>query len=500
MEKDLVLAVDLGTTNIKSGIIDKEGRILALIQKELPLEKDSFGKAEHNPETIFNIFVEVVREVVKGFEERISILITSSYMFGLLPLDKNKRPLTGIITLLDTRSREVFDDLLKEADFKEIYKRTGCPPLLYYPFVRIYWLKKKHKDIFDSAKYYLGSKSFLIYKLLGEAYTEPSIDSSTQLLNIHTLNWDPYVLDFLGIKEENLPPVVSGDKILGKLPKETLDLLGLKGDVLLGVGLYDGGAVGTGIGALAGDGIGIINIGTTAMFRVPYPKAIFDNTEKMRIQVPYFFDNKWFPGGGINNAGIILKWFRDNMFNMSYEEQTNIAKDVDSDDLFFLPYLTGERNPDIGSIASGVLFGLRPHHNKAHIIKAGMEGISYIIRMLYETLKELGIEIKEVRAGGGGARSDTWMQTLSNIMGMDVAVADTDEPALLGSAILGFTMIGEYPSYRSATEKMVRIKKVYKPEEEKIEYYKKRFDFFVYLTKNLKEAFSIHTQLKKGGS
>jgi len=91
MEKDLVLAVDLGTTNIKSGIIDKEGRILALIQKELPLEKDALGKAEHNPETIFNIFVEVVREIVKGFEERISILITSSYMFGLLPLNKNKK-------------------------------------------------------------------------------------------------------------------------------------------------------------------------------------------------------------------------------------------------------------------------------------------------------------------------------------------------------------------------------------------------------------------------
>lgn len=496
MDKEkLVLAVDLGTTNIKAGLINKEGKIISLVQKELPLEKNSAGKAEHDPEKIFHIFVEIIQEVTRGYEDKVGILITSSYMFGLLPLDKNMKPLTGIITLLDTRTKEIFEDLLKEADFQEIYKRTGCPPLLYYPFVRIYWLKKKYREIFDSAKFYLGSKSFLIYKLIGEPYTEPSIDSSTQILNIHTLNWDPYILDFLGITCENLPKVVSADKILGTLPKSTLDLLGLKGEVLLAVGLYDGGAVGTGIGALGGDGIGIINIGTTAMFRVPHPKAVFDDPKKMRIQVPYFFDGKWFPGGGINNAGIILKWYRDNLFNLNYEEQSKIAKSIELDNLFFLPYLTGERNPDIGSVASGVLFGLRPHHTKAHIIRAGMEGVSYIIRMLYETLKELGIEVKEVRAGGGGAKSDTWMQTLSDILGVEVAVTKVEETALLGSAILGFTLLGEFSSYKEATEKLVKIEKVYTPNKEKTEYYNKKFEFFTYLTHNLKEAFSLHSQL-----
>ncbi|HOP95675.1 MAG TPA: gluconokinase [Dictyoglomaceae bacterium] len=494
-EKDLVLAVDVGTTNIKAGVIDKTGKFLSLVQRELPSEKDNTGKAEHDPDRIFNIFVEVVREVSKDFGDRIGILITSSYMFGLLPLDKMGKPLTGIITLLDTRSREIFDELLKEVDFSEIYKRTGCPPLLYYPFVRIYWLRKKYKDIYDAAKLYLGSKSFLIYKLLGEPYTDPSIDSSTQLLNIHTQNWDPYMLDIVGIKEENLPPVVSADKILGKLSKETLDLLGLKGEVLLATGLYDGGAVGVGIGALAGDDIGIINIGTTAMFRVPYPKPVFDE-KRMEIQVPYFFDSHWFPGGGINNAGIILKWFRDNLFHMDYEEQGEEAEKVMSENLFFLPYLTGERNPDIGSVASGVFFGLRPYHNKAHMIRAGMEGVSFIIRMLYETLKELGVEVREVRAGGGGARSPVWMQILADIMGVGVGVANVDEPALLGSAILGFTLLGEFSSYKEATEKLVKIQKVYEPNSERIDYYNKRFEFFLYLTKNLKEAFYIHSKLE----
>lgn len=494
-EKELVLSVDLGTTNIKSGLINKEGKILSLVQREVPLEKDNTGKAEHDPNKIFDIFVEIVRETIKGFEDKIGLLITSSYMFGLLPLDKKKKPLTGIITLLDTRSREIFDDLLKEVDFEEIYKRTGCPPLLYYPFVRIYWLKKRYNEIYKSARYYLGSKSFLIYKLTGEFYTDPSIDSSTQMLNIHNLDWDPYVLDFLQVEKDALPKVVSGDTVIDRLPKETLNLLGLKGEVLLAVGLYDGGAVGTGIGALGGEGIGVVNIGTTAMFRVPFPKPIFDDSKKMRIQVPYFFNNHWFPGGGINNAGIILKWFRDNIFNLNYIEQSQIVKDVNSENLFFLPYLTGERNPDIGSVASGVLFGLRPHHTKAHIIKAGMEGVSFIIRMLYETLKELGVTVKEVRAGGGGAKSDTWMQILADIMGTPVAVVDSEEPALLGSAILGFKILGEFSSYREATDKLVRIDKVYEPNPDRVSSYNKKFEFFAFLTKNLKEAFTLHSRL-----
>lgn len=494
-EKDLVLSVDLGTTNIKSGVIDKKGKILSLIQREIPLEKDNTGKAEHDPNKIFDIFVEVVRETIKGFEDRIGILITSSYMFGLLPLDNKMNPLTGIITLLDTRSRDIFSELLKEVDFEEVYKRTGCPPLLYYPFVRIYWLKKKYWDIYQSAKYYLGSKSFLVYKLTGELYTDPSIDSSTQMLNIHSLDWDSYVLDILQVKKESLPTVVSGDTVIGNLPKKTLELLGLKGEVLFAVGLYDGGAVGAGIGALGGEGIGVVNIGTTAMFRVPYPKAIFDDPKKMRIQVPYFFDDHWFPGGGINNAGIILKWFRDNIFNLNYAEQSQIAKDVDSENLFFLPYLTGERNPDIGSVASGVFFGLRPYHTKAHMVRAGMEGVAFIIRMLYETLKDLGVTVREVRAGGGGAKSDTWMQILADIMGTPVAVVDSEEPALLGSAILGFKILGEFSSYKEATDRLVRINKVYEPDSERVSSYNKKFEFFTFLTKNLKEAFSFHSQL-----
>jgi gluconokinase len=190
--EDLILAVDIGTTNIKAGVIDSEGNMLRMKSKELTIEKDETGKAEHNPEEVFNTFISICREVSQGYEDKISLLVPSSYMFALLPVDKNLRPLTGIITLLDTRSKETFDEVYKVVDFEELYKRTGCPPPFHYPFAKIYWLKKKKKELFDEARYYLYSKSFIISRLINKLYSEASISSATQLMNIHNLEWDPY--------------------------------------------------------------------------------------------------------------------------------------------------------------------------------------------------------------------------------------------------------------------------------------------------------------------
>nr|WP_306301462.1 FGGY-family carbohydrate kinase [Thermoanaerobacter thermocopriae] len=153
------------------------------------------------------------------------------------------------------------------------------------------------------------------------------------------------------------------------LPDDAKKILGLSGEVKVLSGVYDGGAVGIGIGAFE-KGVGAINIGTTAMFRVACPEAIFDREDLMRLQTYYLCCGEWFIGAAINNAGVILKWLRDNVFDMSYDELTAEASKEDSANLFFLPYLTGERDKEIGNIASGVFFGLKDTHTKGQMIKA----------------------------------------------------------------------------------------------------------------------------------
>jgi gluconokinase len=492
--ENLILSVDIGTTNIKAGIIDPEGNILRAKTSELEVERDETGKAEHNPEKLFSNFISICRDVLNGYEDKIVLLVLSSYQFGLIPLDKDFRPLTGLITLLDIRPRETFDQLARKLDFEELYRRTGAPPLFISSLSKIYWLKRKRKEIFENARYFLSSKDYLLLRLLGKPYTEPSIASATQLMNINDLKWDAYPLDILGVNEGYLPEIAQSEEIVGKISPEVRESLGLKKDVYVLPGVYDGGAIGLGIGAM-GDSVGVMNIGTTAMLRIAYPKPVIDKDKRMRFQAYYLCSNKWFIGGAINNAGVVLKWLRDNLFDLPYDELTSLAEKVQAPDLFFLPFITGERYPEIGNIVSGVFWGLRSYHTKSHMIRAGMEGVAFTLRMAFDALKENEIEIKELRAGGGGTKSPLWMRIFSSVLNMPIKITECDEPALLGSAQLGFYALKIFKSLQEAREKLVKVKGIYHPEEKMLEYYERRYEFFKYLLKSLKNAFKKHSQL-----
>ncbi len=492
--EDLILAVDVGTTNIKAGIINEEGEILRTIARELEIEKDDTGKAEHNPEGLFSDFLAICREVSQGYEDKVSYLVLSSYQFGLLPVDKDFKPLSGIITLLDLRPREIFEELSGKIDAWEFYKRVGSPFLFISPFAKIYWLKKRRKEIFKRARYFLGSKDYLLLRLLGKPYTEPSLSSATQLMNINTLKWDCYPLNILGIKEENLPEIRPSEEILGELPREIRTRMGLRRDVYVLPGVYDGGAIGLGIGAFE-DSVGIMNIGTTAMLRITHPKPVIDKDKRMRFQAFFLCSNKWFIGGAINNAGVILKWLRDNIFHLPYEELSSLAEEVRSNNLYFLPFITGERYPEIGNIASGVLLGLRSFHTRSHLIRAGMEGVAYTLRMAFEALKENGIEMRKFRAGGGGTRSSPWMEIFSSVFNMPIEVTECDEPALLGSALLALYATKRFNDLQEATKNVVKISRIYYPREDLREEYQKGYEFYKFLLKSFKQAFKKHSSL-----
>lgn len=491
--ESLVLAVDVGTTNIKAGLVDGTGRMVKLVQRELAIERDQSGRAEHDPETLFDEFVSVCREVSHGCGDRVAALVTSTYQLGLLPVDAEGRPLMGMMTLLDTRPQESFPELQESVDPAALYRHTGCPPLFQYPFSKIHWLKTRHPDVFSAARHFLGSKDYLMLRLLGEYYTEASLATSTSLMNIRTLQWDEMPLGVLGLNPDELPATVPSEKALCELPRAACDLLGLPSGVRFVPGVYDGGAVGIGLGCM-GEGVGVINLGTTAMLRVPDRRPVLDADPLMRLQTYYLADDKWFPGGGINNAGVVLKWLRDNVFGLSYDELVDEARSVsDTAGLFFLPFLSGERNPQIGNAASGVFFGLRQHHGKGHMVLAALEGISYMLRMVMEALQENGLSPKCIRVGGGGARSDLWMGILASILGVPLQVTCVHEPALVGSAILGFTALGRYADHDEATDAMVNLGETFEPDAESEARYGKDYEFYKYLVGNIGEAFRRHS-------
>ncbi|PIU52029.1 carbohydrate kinase, partial [Candidatus Desantisbacteria bacterium CG07_land_8_20_14_0_80_39_15] len=204
---DKILVVDIGTTNLKAGIVNEIGKVFSYAEEGIKFYRPEKGAVEHNPEELYSTFKRVCRKAASGFEDDISLIVLSTYLCGFLPVDKHIKPLCGIATILDTRCKNAAEYLNEKYDVQRIYRRTGCPPSFIYALPKIFWLKEKKPKVFSKTRYFLSSKDYIIYRLTGEICTEPSLASATQMFNIHSLDWDDYVLDIAGINRKNLPPV-----------------------------------------------------------------------------------------------------------------------------------------------------------------------------------------------------------------------------------------------------------------------------------------------------
>ncbi|MER3400669.1 MAG: carbohydrate kinase [Thermoflexus sp.] len=481
-----VLAVDIGTTRLKAGRLDLEGRLHRLAVRAIPLIQDGTGRAEHDPEAVWEQFVAAAREAAEGGAPAVRWLVLSTYQLGLLPVDGEGRPLMGLMTLLDTRPRETFPGLLARMDPQDLYRRTGCPPVFQYPLAKLEWLRARRPEIFRAARWFLGLKDFLLLRLIGRPVTEPSLATATQLMNVHTLRWDPEALALVDLSAERLPEVVPPEARLGPLRPEAAAALGLGAAVEVIAGVYDGGAVGLGLGALV-PGVGAMNLGTTAMIRVAADRPLLDGSPRMRLQTYYLAQGRWFPGAALSNAGLVLRWLQDVLGRRDAAPEA--LAEAEPTDLLFLPFLAGERYPGISHQASGVLFGLQAYHGPGHLVRAAMEGVAFGMRLILEALRENGLAPLRLRAGGGGARSALWMRILASVLGVPVEVPEVPEPALLGGVQVVRLALGMEDAMASLPPTPFRR---YEPVSEWVPVYAHRFAAFQALLADLEAAFRRH--------
>ncbi len=502
-----VLVVDIGTTNVKAGVVDEWGNLHGLSFRELKLEKPEPGAAVHDPDTIFRAVIEVSRDAVRKYGGKIDALALSGYLFGLLPLDEYGKPLSGIITWLDTRARGVAEEIKNTIDKRELYSRTGCPPLFIYPLAKIIWLRRYKPDLFEKTAIFLGAKDYILYRLLGRYYAERSTASGTQLLNTLRLTWDEYSLSLAGIDEEKLPILVDSDKIISYIPREKASLLGVDKSIPVIPGVFDGASVAIGEGGFR-EGICTSHISTSAMLRVASKKPVVDKSSEMRFQTYYLLSHTWLPGGAVNNAGIVLRWFRDNFGHVEKNQakllETNPYSLMDieaskappgSAGLIFLPYVSGERFPNLGNLAKGVLFGLTLEHTRHHVIRALMEGTMLNLAIIMEALEENGLSVEEIRVTGGGAKSRLWLQILADITGVSVRKVLAEDAALLGSAVLAYTALDIYRDIGEAIDNMVRVGDRVVPGEKNVAVYRELFNYFKKLMNSLVALYGEHQRL-----
>lgn len=489
---DLILSIDIGTTNIKASLVNKEGTLLNVVRRPQNIIRKSSKSAEHCPKDLLDKVIECSKEAVEGRNNLVRLVLISAYQYGLVVLDQNMRPITNMSTLLDTRARATYSHFLEEFNIKEIYSTTGCPGFFQSPLPRLFYFQEKEPQILEKGAHFLSAKAWLLYNFTGQLITEASTESVSQFLNITTLKWSDSILSQIGLRADQMPEVVEPMDQAFPIRSEICKAIGLPDSCEILPGVYDGGAICFGMNAHQ-NARGVSNIGTSGMIRVLSDKLVMDDPDLMRIQPFYLYSGKYFIGGAINNAALPLKWFKENLLELDYDELDRLARHspVGSNNLFFMPYLTGERDKRIGSICSGSFFGLREFHRRPDFIRAVLEGVAFNLNMIKESITASGLDFKEVHIGGGGVRrADIWVDILANVLDLRLIRSRNEEPCLVGNAIMGYSYLKEFSSLDEAGNCLSSHGAVIEPHPDIVDAYQECFGFF-------KEIYGTYESLYK---
>jgi xylulokinase len=297
---------------------------------------------------------------------------------------------------------------------------------------------------------------------------------------------------------EKMPDCYPSDVIVGEVTKEAARMTGLMKGTPVAVGLMDTAAAAIGIGAIEANNPFLI-IGTVSRLSIGLNESIFD---KRFLNVCYTSETPWMTMAPTNGGGISLKWFRDTFGDVEKLTAENMGVNpyqlfnikaarinAGSDGLIYLPYIAGERSPIWDSYAKGVFFGISPLHKKAHFIKAIMEGVAFATRHNMEILeKELGMQVDDIKVGGGGALSPLWIETITHVLGKTILKPKIVETETLGSAFVAGKAVGVFNKYDDIKE-MIQIESEFNPKKEVTYIYNKYFQLYKTLYTHLREDY-----------
>ena len=482
-----IISIDIGTTNMKASLLEYSGDevIVREMVNTSHVERREGKVHEHSPRHIINEVKRLIQHLVRAWGQPDAIVF-SNYLFSLVIVGRNGELLSNIITWLDRRSEEAVKHVDKYAH--EIYRRTGCPPLYIYDLPKVIYFSRATPEIIRKSML-LDVKSMLMMHLTGEIVTDLSTASGTyQFLNIHTLEWDDYVLNLAGVSEDQLPRVEEGDYTLHLKP-EVANEVGVSAKTPVVLGLYDGGSMIFGLtGGLSG--VGVINMGTSSMLRVVSSKPIIDASGSMNLQTYYLYRSTWVPGSALNNCGIVLEYFAK-LIGMKVEELISILYNVDVDRYLeiptptVIPLLYPERYPELAKDIGISIVGLREDMDIRVLIASITKGLVFMLKFIDEAVQSTGATYNYLVVGGKIAQIPLVRIVLANVFNREAMFTEVPDAVHLGNALMALTAL-KVASPRDVQKISVKfVKETVKPSPKVFAKLQREYELFKSILKSL---------------
>jgi len=464
--RTLLVGIDSGTQSTKVLILDANpGKVVATSAEPYDLIPNlPPGAKEQHPHTWRDATQKAFRKALALAAARpgeVKAIGVSGQQHGFVPLDKNGQVIRPAKLWCDTSTAPECDEIMaRVGGLKKTIRTMGNAVLPGFTASKILWLKKREPKNYARLATVLLPHDYLNFWLTGEKMMEYGDASGTALLDVKTRKWSDKVLRAIdpGLGGR-LPPLIPSDQPAGRLQPATAKALGLSPDVLVSAGGGDNmmEAIGTGN---TRPGVITASFGTSGTIYACSEKPVVDPAG----EIAAFCDstNRWLPLLCTMNVTVATEMVRRD-FGMDVKtfDATVARAKPGSDGLILLPYLEGERTPNVPD-GTGVFCGVTPKTFTAeHFARAAMEGVTLGMNYGLRRLAELGVKPKQIRATGGGANSKVWRQIMADIFNAEVVTLNVREGAAYGAALQAFwcwrLQQGEKISITEITDKFVQL-------------------------------------------
>ncbi len=473
----LYIGVDLGTSAVKLLLMDGDGKIHKIVSKEYPLYFPKSGWSEQNPEDWFLQSAAGIRELTAGCDKSdIAGISFGGQMHGLVMLDADDNVIRPAILWNDGRTGEETEYLNKTIGKEKLSEYTANIAFAGFTAPKILWVQKHEPENFAKIAKIMLPKDYLAYRLSGVFCTDMSDASGMLLLDVKNRCWSQKMLDICGIRESQLPKLYESYEAVGVIKPEVARELGLPEGIKVIAGAGDNAAAAVGTGTV-GDGMCNISLGTSGTIFISSAK--FGVDENNALHSFAHADGSYHLMGCMLSAASCNKWWNEEILKTKdyAAEQASISR-LGENQVFYLPYLMGERSPHNNPDARAMFLGMSMDTTREDMTQAVLEGVAFGLRDSFEVAKSLGIRIERTKICGGGAKSMLWKKMIANIMGIRVDVIESEEGPALGGAMLAAVGCGEYPDVKTIAEKIVKVVDTIEPEPKLTAKYEERYQQF----------------------
>ena len=485
---NLYVGIDLGTSGVKLLLVAADGKILAENTQGYPVSYPHPGWSEQAPEDWHSAVLKGLKELLNGQDKAaVRGISFGGQMHGLVALDKDDNVIRPAILWNDGRTEEETKYLNEVIGKERLSAYTGNIAFAGFTAPKLLWLKKHEPENFARIHKIMLPKDYLAYRLSGAFCTDFSDASGMLLLDVKNRRWSPEMENVTTMSEDKLPALHESYEAVGTLKAEIADMVGLNNvKVIAGAGDNAAAAVGTGV---VGEGGCNISLGTSGTLFVS--SRTYHEDKVNALHSFCHADGGWHLMGCILSAASCNSWWVNGILQSDdyKKEEAGLEEKMGKHDVFFLPYLMGERSPHNDVTARGAFIGMRPDTTRGEMTLAMLEGVAFALRDCLEAAKKNGAKIPRTKLCGGGAKSKLWRQIIANVMNMPVDIPQTEQGPSYGAAMLAMVGCGEYKTVQEAASAIVRVKETVLPVPEIAAAYEQKYRHFTKFYPALKGLF-----------